>query len=97
MVRSGNRKGLLRRHLERLFRRPVQPTPPRYYLELRLTYARQLLQHTSKSLTEVAVASGFVSSLHFYRRFRELFAIAPRQYRARSQGWAGRQDVHNPL
>ncbi|QCI12566.1 helix-turn-helix domain-containing protein [Pseudomonas putida] len=82
--------GLSRRHLERLFRRHVQATPPRYYLELRLIHARQLLQHTSKSLTEVAVASGFVSFPHFYRRFRELFAIAPRQYRARSQGWAGR-------
>ncbi|WP_236183248.1 GlxA family transcriptional regulator [Pseudomonas juntendi] len=84
---------LSRRHLERLFHRHVQATPPRYYLELRLTHARQLLQHTNKSLTEVAVASGFVSFPHFYRRFRELFAIAPRQYRARSQGWAGRQDV----
>ena len=85
--------GLSRRHLERLFHRHVQATPPRYYLELRLTHARQLLQHTNKSLTEVAVASGFVSFPHFYRRFRELFAIAPRQYRARSQGWAGRQEV----
>ncbi|MGE8329422.1 GlxA family transcriptional regulator [Pseudomonas urmiensis] len=84
--------GLSRRHLERLFRRHVQATPPRYYLELRLTHARQLLQHTSKSLTEVAVASGFVSFPHFYRRFRELFAIAPRQFRARSQGWAGRSE-----
>ncbi|AXM94917.1 GlxA family transcriptional regulator [Pseudomonas plecoglossicida] len=85
--------GLSRRHLERLFRRHVQATPPRYYLELRLTHARQLLQHTSKSLTEVAVASGFVSFPHFYRRFRELFAIAPRQFRARSQGWVGREEA----
>lgn len=85
--------GLSRRHLERLFRRHVQATPPRYYLELRLTHARQLLQHTSKSLIEVAVASGFVSFPHFYRRFRELFSIAPRQFRARSQGWAVRQDM----
>ena len=85
--------GLSRRHLERLFRRHVQATPPRYYLELRLTHARQLLQHTSKSLTEVAVASGFVSFPHFYRRFRELFAIAPRQFRARSQGWAVQQSA----
>jgi len=53
----------------------------------------QLLQHTSKSLTEVAVASGFISFPHFYRRFRELFAIAPRQFRARCDGWAGRQEV----
>lgn len=85
--------GLSRRYLERLFRRHVQATPPRYYLELRLSHARQLLQHTSTSLTEVAVASGFVSFPHFCRRFRELFSIAPRQSRARSQGWVGRQEA----
>ena len=92
-VQHGEHAGLSRRHLERLFRRHVQATPPRYYLELRLPHARQLLQHTNKSLTEVAVASGFVRFPHFYLRFRELFAIAPQQYRVPSQGWSGRQDV----
>ncbi|AVZ17450.1 GlxA family transcriptional regulator [Pseudomonas aeruginosa] len=74
-----------RRHLERLFRRYVKATPPRYYMELRLTHARQLLQHTNKSLTEIAVASGFATLPHFSRCFREKFDIAPGQFRARSQ------------
>ncbi|MDH4564100.1 GlxA family transcriptional regulator [Pseudomonas sp. BN411] len=73
-----------RRHLERLFRRHVKATPPRYYLELRLTHARQLLQHTNKSLIEIAVASGFATLPHFHRCFREKFDISPGQFRTRT-------------
>ncbi|MNZ15998.1 HTH-type transcriptional regulator CdhR [compost metagenome] len=76
--------GISRRHLERLFRRYVKATPPRYYLELRLTRARQLLQQTNKSLIEISVATGFVTLPHFTRCFRELFEMAPGQFRKRN-------------
>lgn len=75
-----------RRQLERLFLRYMEATPTRYYMELRLTHARQLLQHTDKSMSQIALASGFVSFPHFSKRFREMFAIAPKGFRARSQG-----------
>ncbi|MDA7087310.1 GlxA family transcriptional regulator [Pseudomonas sp. SA3-5] len=75
-----------RRQIERLFCRYVQATPSRYYLELRLTRARQLLQQTNKSLTDIAVASGFVSISHFRRCFREFFEISPGRFRATSHG-----------
>ncbi|MCG4454056.1 MULTISPECIES: GlxA family transcriptional regulator [unclassified Pseudomonas] len=75
-----------RRQIERLFCRYVQATPSRYYLELRLTRARQLLQQTNKSLTDIAVASGFVSISHFRRCFREFFEISPGRFRATAQG-----------
>lgn len=75
--------GISRRHLERLFCQHVKATPPRYYLELRLTHARQLLQYTNKSLLEVAIASGFVTSAHFQRRFRDMFGITPGRFRKR--------------
>ncbi|MHB9801102.1 GlxA family transcriptional regulator [Pseudomonas sp. MT3] len=72
-----------RRHMERLFRRHVGTTPERYYLELRLTHARQLLQHTQRPLIEVVLASGFCNLPHFHRCFRELFNVTPGQFRAR--------------
>ncbi|WAJ39871.1 GlxA family transcriptional regulator [Pseudomonas sp. GOM7] len=75
--------GISRRHLERLFCRHMKATPPRYYLELRLSRARQLLQYTNKSLLEVAVACGFVTLSHFQRRFREMFGVAPGRFRKR--------------
>ncbi|SDK20628.1 GlxA family transcriptional regulator [Pseudomonas indica] len=78
--------GISRRQLERQFCHHVNATPTRYYLELRLTYARQLLQHTNKPIAEVSVASGFVTASHFYRRFRSLFGITPRQFRSHAPG-----------
>ncbi|MGE8500208.1 MAG: GlxA family transcriptional regulator [Pseudomonas sp.] len=77
--------GISRRHLERLFQRYVHATPPRYYLELRLTHARQLLQHTNRSHLEISVACGFATVSHFHRCFREKFDIAPGQFRNRAQ------------
>ncbi|MET1077468.1 MAG: GlxA family transcriptional regulator [Pseudomonas sp.] len=70
------------RQLERQFCRHVNATPSRYYLELRLTRARQLLQQTNKSLADIAVACGFVSISHFRRCFREFFDVAPGSFRA---------------
>ena len=64
----------IRRQLERLFRRYVDRSPKRYYLELRLTRARQLIQQTNRSVTEIAVATGFVSPSHFSRAYRARFA-----------------------
>lgn len=74
--------GISTRQLERQFYRHVNATPSRYYLELRLTRARQLLQQTNKSLADIAVACGFVSISHFRRCFREFFEIAPGCFRA---------------
>lgn len=80
-----------RRQLERLFCRHVNATPTRYYLELRLTHARQLLLQTNRSITDIAVASGFVSISHFRSCFRQFFAIAPGRFREtlRAQGRSG--------
>ena len=73
--------GISTRQLERQFCRHVNATPSRYYLELRLTRARQLLQQTNKSLADIAVACGFVSISHFRRCFREFFDVAPGYFR----------------
>jgi transcriptional regulator GlxA family with amidase domain len=71
-----------RRQLERLFCRHMRATPARYYLELRLTRARQLLQQTNKSHTDIAVASGFGSISYFRRCFRDFFDVTPGRFRA---------------
>lgn len=71
-----------KRQLERRFCRFLGATPTRYYLELRLTRARQLLQQTNRSVTEIAVATGFVSTPHFQRRFRDFFGVPPGSYRS---------------
>ncbi len=73
--------GLSRRQLERLFQKHLNCVPTRYYLELRLAKARQLLLQTSMSIVDVAFACGFVSAPHFSKCYRDYFGIPPRDER----------------
>ncbi|MDX1609767.1 MAG: GlxA family transcriptional regulator [Halofilum sp. (in: g-proteobacteria)] len=73
--------GVSRRQLERLFQKHLNCVPTRYYLELRLTRARQLLLQTSISIVDVAFACGFVSAPHFSKCYRDYFGIPPREER----------------
>ncbi|WP_323796349.1 GlxA family transcriptional regulator [Nisaea sp.] len=77
-----DKAGLSTRQLERLFRKYLSSTPTRYYLNLRLQRARQLLAQTSMSILSVALACGFVSASHFSKCYRECFGRTPRAERA---------------
>ncbi len=70
------------RQLERLFRKYLSTTPTRYYLNLRLARARQLLRQTSLSILSVALACGFVSASHFSKCYRETYGKTPRAERS---------------
>lgn len=69
--------GLSRRQLQRLFQRYLMCTPSRRYLQIRLTRARELLQQTSMSLVEISSLTGFVSSSHFSKSYKELYGYSP--------------------
>ena len=78
--------GVSRRQLERLFKQHLNTVPSKYYLELRLNRARQLLQQTSKSIVQIGLSCGFSSGPHFSSTYRTHFGITPREERAqRSQ------------
>ncbi len=69
--------GMSPRQLERLFARYVGRTPKRYYMELRLERARNLLVQTEMSVMEVALACGFASASHFSKCYRTTFGNSP--------------------
>jgi transcriptional regulator GlxA family with amidase domain len=73
--------GLSLRQLERLFNASLGVNPRNHYLTIRLEHARRLLQQTSMSVTQTAMASGFVSASHFTRAYRKKYATSPRQDR----------------
>ena len=73
--------GLSTRQLERLFRRYLDRSPKRYYLELRLKKARSLLLQTEMSVINVALACGFSSPSHFSKCYRAFYGRTP--YRER--------------
>lgn len=80
--------GMSTRQLERLFRRYLNRSPKRYYMELRLSKARNLLMQTDMSVINVALACGFASPSHFSKCYRAHYNTTP--YRERgSQGTMG--------
>ncbi len=76
-----NHVGISRRQLERLFQKHLNCVPTRYYLELRLRRARELLLRSSKSIVDIAFSCGFVSAPHFSKCYRDFFRISPREER----------------
>ena len=75
--------GVSRRQLERLFKQYLGSLPSRYYLELRLQRARQLLRDTNHSIVQVGLMCGFSSGSHFSTAFGALFGNTPREERQR--------------
>ena len=73
--------GMSTRQLQRLFRRYLNRSPKRYYMELRLQKARNLLMQTDMSVINVALACGFASPSHFSKCYRAHYDTTP--YRER--------------
>lgn len=69
--------GRSKRQIGRLFQYQLGTTPVRYYLELRITESRRLLQYSDLPLLGVAVACGFVSASHFSKCYTSFFGYSP--------------------
>lgn len=78
-----NLVGISRRQLERQFKQYLGSVPSRYYLELRLQRARQLLLDSNHSIVQVGLMCGFSSGSHFSTAYGALFGITPREERQR--------------
>ncbi len=69
--------GLGVRQLNRLFQTKLQKSTISFYKNLRLEKARKLLEQTTLSVTDVALATGFVTSAHFSTSFKSKFGVTP--------------------
>ena len=70
-----------RYHFLRSFKAHVGITPYAYLQQVRLRTAASLLQASSRSITEVALACGFTSSSRFSAVFRRFYQYSPSMYR----------------
>lgn len=77
--------GLSRRQIERLFKRHLNCVPKRYYLQMRLRRARELLLQTSMPIIDITTACGFQSPPHFSRCYRAQYGCPPSTERQRHQ------------
>jgi transcriptional regulator GlxA family with amidase domain len=75
------RCGLSSTHFNRLFRHLLRMSPTEYVLALRIQESRRLLAMSSKSIAEVAMATGFYDQSHFTKRFHQATGVTPSEYR----------------
>ena len=73
--------GLSVRQLERVFGKYLNTSPKKYFMDLRLERARNLLIQTEGSITDIAMACGFESPGHFARVYRAAHGVTPMQQR----------------
>lgn len=73
--------GISQRQLERLFVRHLGLPPKRFFNDMRLDRARNLLMQTDMSVTEICVATGFSGVGFFSRKFCARFGVTPHQAR----------------
>lgn len=75
--------GNSKRQLERHFRAALDTSPQAAFLDIRLSFARHLLEATDKSISTIAVECGFCDSSHLSRMFRHRYHCTPSEMRRR--------------
>ena len=96
--------GLSRRQIERLFKRHLNCVPKRYYLEMRLRRARELLLQTAMPIMDITTSCGFQSPPHFSKCYRnavrpsaECGAAGPRKVGAGPKPCADEPRAEHPV
>ena len=88
--------GLSQRQFERLFQQRLGSTPARFYKRMRLERATALLEQTSMSILETAVACGFSSAAHFSASYEQVFGSSPHAIRLRLRATPQTVKRHKP-
>jgi transcriptional regulator GlxA family with amidase domain len=76
------RLGANKRQIERRFQARIGISPTLAYKLIRLEHAEFLLRHSDRSVTSIAIESGFCDSSHFIRAFRERRGQTPAAFRS---------------
>lgn len=79
-----NKVHISRRQLERLFKRYMNTMPARYYLQIRLKRAQQLLKNSNLSIVQIGLSCGFSSGPHFSSSYKAFYQTTPREERTKS-------------
>ncbi len=67
--------------LRRQFETVYGCTPHAYLIRLRVGIGKKLLDHTAMTVAQIAAETGFGDPSEFYRSFRRIHGISPREYR----------------
>jgi len=70
-----------RANLFRYFRTYFHTTPLKYLQDIRIQHAARLLENSSLSISEIAMAAGFSDSAYFARKFQAMTGSTPSGFR----------------
>jgi len=82
--------GFSRSYLFNIFKSVTGMTPNDYYVRIRIESAQKLLIESAKSITAIAMETGFSSSQYFSSVFRKNTGLTPLDYRQKSKQKAPR-------
>ena len=72
-------------YLSRKFKEKKNCTVMQYLENIRLRKARELLESTSLSISDIARTAGYNDSNYFARSFKKVYGVSPRDYRNREE------------
>lgn len=68
-------------YLGQLFKKEVHTSFSKYLNQHRIEKARDLLAHTDEPINNIALAIGYTNSGYFYKNFRLICDVSPKEYR----------------
>ena len=75
------RMNMTERSVSRLFAKQTGSSPAQWLLNERLNHAQRLLETTSCSMENIALAAGFASASAMRPNFRTRFGLSPTEWR----------------
>lgn len=72
-------------YLVRLFKKEMGLTPIEYLNHIRLSAAKEMLEHSAAPLKVIAARCGYDTPAYFVSRFRLAFGLTPEEYRKKSR------------
>src|SRR5271156_3854925 len=87
----GQACGVSARHFIRAFRQSTGRTPHQWLMQERALKARNLLEHTDRTLADISAMCGYANPSHLCHAFQRCFGRSPSTARRRAKASAARQ------
>ncbi len=69
-------------HFSRMFKKQMNMTFKEYLSRIRLSHANKLLLHTTETMLDIAMKTGFPDLRAFNRQFKEMYDMTPKECRS---------------
>ena len=75
--------GYSKNHVINVFKRETGKTPYAYITDMKLRMAKQMLQHSDSSLSQIGIECGFGDYINFYKSFVKAYGEPPLSWKRR--------------